>query len=193
MRSGAAATSPRSRPRPHRAAPHGTVHDVRLARCDRHVHAVDYYPSEREYLTALAEAMFDEYRTIVEAGLHFTDRLPGPGDGAQHPLRAIERRGVPRRGAYAPRRAGSVLSGCRKQQVRLHLCWGNFEGPHNHDIPLRDIIEMVLAMPVGGISFEAANPRHAHEWTGVSKRLDSGGYAADSGGDRYVHQLHRAP
>jgi 5-methyltetrahydropteroyltriglutamate--homocysteine methyltransferase len=58
-----------------------------------------------------------------------------------------------------------VLSRFPPEQLRLHLCWGNFEGPHNHDVPLSDIIDMVLAMPVGAISFEAANPRHAHEWT----------------------------
>jgi len=57
-----------------------------------------------------------------------------------------------------------VIARLPPKQGRLHLCWGNFEGPHNHDVPLGDIIDMVLAMPVGGVSFEAANPRHAHEW-----------------------------
>ena len=51
------------------------------------------------------------------------------------------------------------------EQVRLHLCWGNYEGPHNHDIPLREIIEPVLASRPAGISFEGANPRHEYEWT----------------------------
>ena len=63
-----------------------------------------------------------------------------------------------------------VLSRLPAEQLRLHLCWGNFEGPHNHDVPLSDIIDMVLAMPVDGVSFEAANPRHAHEWQ-VFKRV----------------------
>ena len=49
--------------------------------------------------------------------------------------------------------------------IRLHLCWGNYEGPHHHDVPLRDIIEPVFAANVGAASFEAANPRHEHEWT----------------------------
>ena len=50
-------------------------------------------------------------------------------------------------------------------RIRLHLCWGNYEGPHHHDVPLRDIIEPVFAANVGAVSFEAANPRHEHEWT----------------------------
>jgi 5-methyltetrahydropteroyltriglutamate--homocysteine methyltransferase len=48
--------------------------------------------------------------------------------------------------------------------VRLHLCWGNYEGPHHYDVPLRDIIDVAFRAQVGAISFEAANPRHAHEW-----------------------------
>jgi 5-methyltetrahydropteroyltriglutamate--homocysteine methyltransferase len=50
------------------------------------------------------------------------------------------------------------------KRMRIHLCWGNYEGPHNHDIPLREIIEPVLKAKPAGLSFEAANPRHAHEW-----------------------------
>src|SRR5207237_6602503 len=62
-----------------------------------------------------------------------------------------------------------VIAPLPAEQMRLHLCWGNFEGPHNHDIPLGDIIDLVLAMPVGAVSFEAANPRHAHEWREFSR------------------------
>jgi 5-methyltetrahydropteroyltriglutamate--homocysteine methyltransferase len=50
-------------------------------------------------------------------------------------------------------------------QMRLHLCWGNYEGPHHCDVPLRDIIDIVFLAKPNGLSFEAANPRHAHEWT----------------------------
>src|SRR6185437_9604990 len=51
------------------------------------------------------------------------------------------------------------------EQVRLHLCWGNYEGPHHCDVPLKDIIDVVFEAKASGLSFEAANPRHAHEWT----------------------------
>jgi 5-methyltetrahydropteroyltriglutamate--homocysteine methyltransferase len=57
-----------------------------------------------------------------------------------------------------------ALANVPREQVRVHLCWGNYEGPHHHDVPLADIIETVFSARVGGISFEAANPRHAHEW-----------------------------
>jgi 5-methyltetrahydropteroyltriglutamate--homocysteine methyltransferase len=57
-----------------------------------------------------------------------------------------------------------ALDGLPRARTRLHLCWGNYEGPHNHDIPLRDIVDVALEANVGGLSFEAANPRHEHEW-----------------------------
>jgi 5-methyltetrahydropteroyltriglutamate--homocysteine methyltransferase len=124
-----------------------------------------YYANERDYLTALGEAMFDEYRTIVEAGLILQIDCPDLAMARNTrfaQLSDAEFLDVARMHLDV---LGSILKRFPKQQVRLHLCWGNFEGPHNHDIPLSDIIEMVLAMPVGGVSFEAANPRHAHEWT----------------------------
>jgi 5-methyltetrahydropteroyltriglutamate--homocysteine methyltransferase len=57
-----------------------------------------------------------------------------------------------------------ALANIAPDQLRLHLCWGNYEGPHHYDVPLADIIDIVLAARPNGISFEAANPRHAHEW-----------------------------
>src|SRR2546430_6088108 len=57
-----------------------------------------------------------------------------------------------------------ALSNVPPDQARMHLCWGNYEGPHHHDVPLADIIDIVLRARPSGISFEAANPRHAHEW-----------------------------
>jgi 5-methyltetrahydropteroyltriglutamate--homocysteine methyltransferase len=58
----------------------------------------------------------------------------------------------------------AALAGLPRDRVRLHLCWGNYEGPHHYDVPLRDIIDIAFRAQVGAISFEAANPRHAHEW-----------------------------
>jgi 5-methyltetrahydropteroyltriglutamate--homocysteine methyltransferase len=57
-----------------------------------------------------------------------------------------------------------ALQGLPREQLRLHLCWGNFAGPHIHDVPLQDILDVALQARVGALSFEAANPRHAHEW-----------------------------
>jgi len=58
-----------------------------------------------------------------------------------------------------------ALANIPPEQLRMHLCWGNYEGPHNHDVPLRDIIDIVLKARAQAISYEASNPRHEHEWT----------------------------
>jgi 5-methyltetrahydropteroyltriglutamate--homocysteine methyltransferase len=57
-----------------------------------------------------------------------------------------------------------ALEGIPQEQIRFHLCWGNYEGPHHHDVPLRDIVDLVLQVNAGAYSLEAANPRHEHEW-----------------------------
>jgi 5-methyltetrahydropteroyltriglutamate--homocysteine methyltransferase len=57
-----------------------------------------------------------------------------------------------------------ATEGIRADRIRLHLCWGNYQGPHHRDVELRDILDIVLRVRCGGVSFEAANPRHAHEW-----------------------------
>ncbi|MCI0438680.1 MAG: epoxyalkane--coenzyme M transferase, partial [Chloroflexi bacterium] len=57
-----------------------------------------------------------------------------------------------------------ALAGIPEEQARFHVCWGNYEGPHNHDVPLRDIVDLVLKVNAGAYSIEASNPRHAHEW-----------------------------
>jgi 5-methyltetrahydropteroyltriglutamate--homocysteine methyltransferase len=123
-----------------------------------------YYTSDREYLEALAAAMFDEYRTIVESGCIL--QIDCPDLAMSRNMRFADLSDtefIDTARMHLDVLAG-VLAQLPAEQMRLHLCWGNFEGPHNHDVPLSDIIDMVLAMPVGGISFEAANPRHAHEW-----------------------------
>ncbi len=123
-----------------------------------------YYATEREYLEALGEAMFDEYQTIVEAGFILQVDCPDLAMARNtrfgH-LTDAEFIDVARMHLDV---LGRLLSRLPPERLRLHLCWGNFEGPHNHDLPLGDIIDLVLAAPVGAISFEAANPRHAHEW-----------------------------
>ncbi len=129
-----------------------------------------YYATEREYLQALAEAMFDEYRTIVEAGCILQIDCPDLAMSRNTRFANLnDSQFIDTARMHLDVLAG-VLARLPAQQVRLHLCWGNFEGPHNHDLPLGDIIDLVLAMPVGGVSFEAANPRHAHEWQ-VFKRV----------------------
>ena len=123
-----------------------------------------YYASEEDYLEAVGQAMRDEYRAIVDAGFILQLDCPDLAMSRQmrfgH-LRMTEFLDVAR---MHVRRARRGACGLARDRVRLHLCWGNFAGPHNHDVPLGAIVEMRAGNPIGGVSFEAANPRHAHEW-----------------------------
>jgi 5-methyltetrahydropteroyltriglutamate--homocysteine methyltransferase len=123
-----------------------------------------YYPSERAYLEALGEAMFDEYQTIVDSGCILQIDCPDLAMSRNMRFADLSDTEFIDTARMHLDVLAKLLARLPADQVRLHLCWGNFEGPHNHDVPLSDIIDMVLDMPVGGVSFEAANPRHAHEW-----------------------------
>jgi len=118
-----------------------------------------YYPTEEQYLQALAEAMREEYAAIIEAGLVLQVDCPDitlsrnvpPGVQVASLGQRIEA-------------LNAALADLPADRMRLHLCWGNYEGPHQTDVPLRDIIgEVFLARPMA-ISFEGANPRHEHEY-----------------------------
>ena len=123
-----------------------------------------YYPSDEEFLQAVGMAMRDEYRAIVDAG--FVLQLDCPDLAMSRTNRFAELsldefRQVSRMHIDVLNKA---LEGLPRQQLRLHLCWGNFAGPHIHDVPLDEILDTALQARVGALSFEAANPRHAHEW-----------------------------
>jgi 5-methyltetrahydropteroyltriglutamate--homocysteine methyltransferase len=125
----------------------------------------DYYPSHEAYVFALAEVMKHEYRAIVEAGFVLQLDCPDLASGRSN----SEFVSLPledwRKVAFMHVEAlNAAIAGLPEEQLRLHLCWGNYEGPHTGDVPLPDIIDVALAAHVQAISFEAANPRHAHEW-----------------------------
>lgn len=124
----------------------------------------DHYPSYEEYLFAIADAMRHEYETVAGAGLILQVDCPdlAMGRHIQHAdLSLDEFRKSARLHVDALNHA---LSNIPAEQIRMHLCWGNYEGPHHYDVPLADIIDIVFLARPSGISFEAANPRHAHEW-----------------------------
>jgi 5-methyltetrahydropteroyltriglutamate--homocysteine methyltransferase len=129
-----------------------------------------YFSSEREFLTALGEAMFDEYRTIVDAGLDLQIDCPDLAMSRTMRFADLSDTQFIDTARMHLDVLAQTLSRLPAKRLRLHLCWGNFEGPHNHDVPLGDIVDMVLAMPVGAVSFEASNPRHAHEWKEFKSR-----------------------
>jgi hypothetical protein len=124
----------------------------------------DHYPSHEAYLFAIADAMRHEYETVTKAGLVLQVDCPDLGMGRHiqfADLGLAEFRTMARLHVEALNHA---LAGVPAEQVRLHVCWGNYEGPHHHDVPLADIIDIVFAARATAVSFEAANPRHAHEW-----------------------------
>ncbi len=124
-----------------------------------------FYPDDDAYLQALSQAMRVEYRRIVEAGLDLQIDSPDLGVG-RHTMYAdlSEAEFLRRLGGHVAA-LNAALDGIPTERVRLHVCWGNYEGPHTHDIPLATILPTVLKIKAGAISFEAANPRHEHEWS----------------------------
>jgi 5-methyltetrahydropteroyltriglutamate--homocysteine methyltransferase len=123
----------------------------------------DYYPSDEAYLLAIADAMREEYRAIVNAGFLLQIDDPDLPDGWQFMshLTVAEYR------KYAELRVEALNHGLRDipaDKVRFHTCWGSYHGPHKYDIPLRDIVDLILKVKANTISIEAANPRHEHEW-----------------------------
>ena len=124
----------------------------------------EYYPTEEDYLYALAGVMKDEYKAIVDAGLLLQIDCP---DLAMTRVSQFSHLSVEEFKKVVEQHVEVVnfaLAGLPPDRMRLHLCWGNTEGPHHHDIPLKEIIGFVLKAVPEGLSFEGANPRHAHEW-----------------------------
>lgn len=123
-----------------------------------------YYPDEEAFLFAIAEAMREEYRAIIEAGLVLQIDDPGLPDtwDMLDPQPALDEY---RR--FAQIRIDALnfgLAGLPEDRIRYHICWGSWPGPHTTDIPLRDIADLMLQVRAGAYYVEAANPRHEHEW-----------------------------
>jgi 5-methyltetrahydropteroyltriglutamate--homocysteine methyltransferase len=123
-----------------------------------------YYATHEEYIAALADVMKAEYDEIHRAGIVLQLDCPDLAMTRQmnlsESLEDFRRRA--RLHVEAINHATRDIPG---EDMRIHLCWGNYEGPHHHDIALRDVIDIVLEARPAAISFEAANPRHEHEWT----------------------------
>jgi 5-methyltetrahydropteroyltriglutamate--homocysteine methyltransferase len=123
-----------------------------------------YYKTEEELLYACADAMREEYRAIVDAGLilQLDDPAIAENWDMVNPEPTVEDY---RRFAMVRVEAlNHAIRGLPQERIRFHLCWGSWHGPHVTDIPMRDIVEVMLAIDTGGYSFEAGNVRHEHEW-----------------------------
>ncbi len=122
-----------------------------------------HYPSDEAYLAAIAEAMKVEYDAIVRAGFLLQIDDPDLADAWQiHPAFTV----AEYRKFAAPRieALNHALRDIPPERVRFHVCWGSYHGPHKHDLPLRELIDLVLAVRAQAYSIEASNPRHEHEW-----------------------------
>jgi 5-methyltetrahydropteroyltriglutamate--homocysteine methyltransferase len=125
----------------------------------------DHYPSQEAYLFAIADAMRHEYETVASAGIVLQIDCPDLAMGRHIQYAALSLADFRKRAAMHVEALNHALANIAPEQLRMHLCWGNYEGPHHCDVPLADIVDLVLAARPGAISFEAANPRHGHEWT----------------------------
>ncbi|MGH7905917.1 MAG: cobalamin-independent methionine synthase II family protein [Candidatus Binataceae bacterium] len=124
----------------------------------------DYYPSHEEYLIAIADTMRHEYETIANAGIILQIDCPDLAMGRHIQFAHLSLDEFRRMARMHVDALNHALSNIAPDRVRIHLCWGNYEGPHHYDVPLAGIIDLAFAVRADGISFEAANPRHEHEW-----------------------------
>lgn len=123
-----------------------------------------HYASHEKYLFALADAMAVEYRAIVEAGLVLQLDSPDLGLGRHMLFKGKPDVEYEEQARLHVRALNHALRGIPKDRVRLHVCWGNYEGPHHHDAPMELVLPIALEADIGALLFESSNPRHAHEW-----------------------------
>ena len=124
----------------------------------------EYYPSHEAYLEALAEAMREEYETIVKAGLILQIDCPDLAMGRHIRFRGVDDAEFVRNAELQVAAMNHALARVPADKVRFHVCWGNYEGPHTRDIPFAKIARTVLKAKPMGMLIEAANPCHEHEW-----------------------------
>jgi 5-methyltetrahydropteroyltriglutamate--homocysteine methyltransferase len=123
-----------------------------------------HYPSHEAYLQALASAMAHEYRAITDAGVVLQLDSPDLGLGRHMLFKDKSDDEYRKLAALHVEALNQALEGIPKHMVRLHVCWGNYEGPHHHDAPMEMVLPIALQANVGALLFESSNPRHAHEW-----------------------------
>lgn len=124
----------------------------------------DYYRTTEEYLYAIADAMREEYEAVTKSGLILQLDCPDLAMGRHIQHADLSLADFRKAAQLHIEVMNHALASIPAEQLRLHLCWGNYEGPHHCDVPMADIIDLVFTARPSGISFEAANPRHAHEW-----------------------------
>jgi 5-methyltetrahydropteroyltriglutamate--homocysteine methyltransferase len=124
----------------------------------------EYYKSDEELIRAIGAAMRTEYRTIIDAGFLLQlddaraavtyDRMVPPASFADYRKWLALQLDV----------TNEAIAGLPADRIRYHVCWGSWPGPHTSDVPLKDIVDLILTLKVGALVIEGANPRHEHEW-----------------------------
>ena len=128
-----------------------------------HWMANEHYKTDEEFVFAIADAMHEEYKAIVDAGFQLQIDDPDLPDG----WNCLPKMSTGEYRKYARMRVDALNHALRdipKEKIRLHVCWGSFHGPHHDDIPLTDIADLIFGVKAGSYSIEASNPCHEHEW-----------------------------
>ncbi len=125
----------------------------------------DFYKDFETYIFAIADAMRYEYEVVAKAGFVLQIDCPDLGMGRHIQYADLSVPEFRKRAQLHVEALNHATSNIAPEQLRMHVCWGNYEGPHHRDVPLADIVDIVFSARPNAISFEAANPRHAHEWT----------------------------
>jgi 5-methyltetrahydropteroyltriglutamate--homocysteine methyltransferase len=123
-----------------------------------------HYKSHEAYLEAIAEAMRAEYETVAGAGFTLQLDCPDLAMGRHIQFGELDLKEFRKMAAMHIEALNHAVRNIPAENLRMHLCWGNYEGPHHCDVALSDIIDLVFKAKPDAVSFEAANPRHAHEW-----------------------------
>ena len=124
----------------------------------------DYYKDHETYLHAIAEAMRAEYEAVAAAGFVLQIDCPDLAMGRHIQYADLGLEEFRKRARQHVEALNHALRNIPAERLRMHLCWGNYEGPHHCDVPLADIVDIVFLAKPQAVSLEAANPRHAHEW-----------------------------
>jgi len=124
----------------------------------------DHYKSHEDYLFAIAEAMRFEYETIANAGMILQLDCPDLAMGRHVQFADLSLKAFRERMRLHIEALNHAVRNIPAERLRLHMCWGNYPGPHHCDVPFADIIDVLALAKPSAILFEAANPRHAHEW-----------------------------
>jgi 5-methyltetrahydropteroyltriglutamate--homocysteine methyltransferase len=124
----------------------------------------DHYKDFETYIYAIADAMRDEYETVAKAGFVLQFDCPDLGMGRHIQYADLDLKEFRKRITMHIEALNHAVKNIPAEQLRMHLCWGNYEGPHHRDVPLADIVDIVFTAKPNAVSLEGANPRHNHEW-----------------------------